>query len=1554
MKSVAFKWRITTTEYAYLTSVDYDKNKPNYTLGGISKILSPEEEAIIAEHVKTMDRDEYHQCFNHISKLLVNYDLNLRNWEYYYNISNEGCVDCEKKETFYSGATANAQLSIDGSVDAKVNLDKNGILNFSFLIPSGINGKDGIDGKDGADGKPGEDGVAAEYIYIASQVNDILFLPDPNLLYGKLDVNQNGLYFNDNDFIPDGWADRPFGIDSIYKYEWVSLRKKDNNGRWGKFSEPKLMSRWGEDGKDGDGIEYIYKITKTNTTPSINTPNDWETNYDYQNNKVYCNFIGDNWTDSPKGISVENKYEWVSIRKQKDGIWQPFSEPQLWSRWGEDGSGVEYIYCTTVINNVPEVPNINEENYQNNEFVSGIWTDEYVEPSIEKKYAWVSIRKKINGIWGKFSEPKLWNIYKINGKTFIDIYTRTDEKISDMSLPNYNGVLYYSFEDDKFYTDKTANNEVVVLTNDDITWYKEIPTNTTSKYLYKSTAQIILSDDLNELVEVSKDMWWGPYLMASNGENANIIAPYVVFDDDSLSVPVKNKTYLPHEKYTYAFNSMLYYNSTEQIIHTYNVKVSDESKIKIINTNPITNSQGDINKIEVSFEIDNTKVFNTIEVVYVTLTGEIENSIFEATAQFKIIPYTSEEAILYKILLNQNNIFIPSNNCGSDNTEPWNILISGNIVDNRGNIIELGDNEELYYIDNSGVTHDFKNGIVVYACDNLTLNNSWVNVNNLPNPLPIIYKVNDKIREVEYINFTNMPQDGIDGKDGENGKDGEDGKPGEKGKDGENGTSSRVIFAYCSVEENVIPDTPIGGDVNFETNEITYPFDPLGVNIWGDINYSSGVVWVSQCEFISNKTTDLVWSKPMRLTGFKGENSIHVELSNDVDQVYVINGEVKTKQQTIETIVTLMDGGKKCILSPENITVENDYFTTQSIKIDDYNVKVICELIANTLTDIKNIDIIINVNVNDENHNNIQLSKIFKALVLNGTIDFDLNVSPTFIKRDKNDALSNNEIKINVTKREIALNTKTVDNIDNLSEFNLITTYYFNDDIDNINILNSNILNLTNEDVNKITISLYKEDVEIDRAIVDIIYDGKDGVDGKPGENGKDGKDGISIQYIYLLTESDNYGNSFQPSEWLKMDNYQDDNFVPPLFDWSPIPLGVSETKKYEWVSERKTDRNSGEWGVFSKPTIWAKWGEKGEDGKSGKLIYPAGAWSANTTYSATTTTAPFVSYGTPVKYYVLQVDKSETNTTPDKNTTDWLEMSKYEAIYADIIVADNALIGGSVYNRDYVFSKKGLNKNLEETPKYNNFYGGNVTLTDDKGYILESGVAIPDLIFKGYFDDNLESGQPFYKLLEEHDFIPNYLLDFNKGRAWFGGGKTVINEKGTIFSKDIVDIIHEIATPYPSGSTNNGWDEVVTGYTSEELNIEREDTIYIKKIKNLNVFVHDNYQLTGNTCPKGLIFLNVSLPDDLLPMKDIWYKGSILLGNTCAASKIIRFPSYNVKYKFTIYDGRTTINGNKFGLHIGSGGILNYIYKPSEKAIEIIGDDSTCYSDISKIITIA
>ena len=163
----------------------------------------------------------------------------------------------------------------------------------------------------GENGKDGQDGKSIEFIYKVS--NRV-----PNSSDKPSSVNEDGS-------VPDGWTDHPTGVSESNQYEWMCVRTKTDD-LWSDWNGPTVWSKWGANGKDGYGVEYIYKRTTTNLSPDRPTEVSQEDD-----------FVPEGWTDDPTGVNENNMYEWVCVRKYKEGIWGEFSNPALWAKWGEKG-----------------------------------------------------------------------------------------------------------------------------------------------------------------------------------------------------------------------------------------------------------------------------------------------------------------------------------------------------------------------------------------------------------------------------------------------------------------------------------------------------------------------------------------------------------------------------------------------------------------------------------------------------------------------------------------------------------------------------------------------------------------------------------------------------------------------------------------------------------------------------------------------------------------------------------------------------------------------------------------------------------------------------------------------------------------------------------------------------------------------------------------------------------------------------------------------------------------------------------------------------------------
>lgn len=213
----------------------------------------------------------------------------------------------------------------------------------------------------GENGDNGADGTNIEFIYYCPAENDsdMMTVPDtpvstgtgyPQVKYGG--VPKENTY----------WKNHPEGITQKRKVEYMSLRTRELDEEtntypeWSSWSIPAIWARWGEDGIDGDGVEYLFAVTKTsditakreimNKLPKSDGTGPYDLSTHWQEPEIW-DYIRENeweddyspWTDNPSDVSPSEPYEWVSIRRKKwdanenKGIFGEFSEPKIWSKW---------------------------------------------------------------------------------------------------------------------------------------------------------------------------------------------------------------------------------------------------------------------------------------------------------------------------------------------------------------------------------------------------------------------------------------------------------------------------------------------------------------------------------------------------------------------------------------------------------------------------------------------------------------------------------------------------------------------------------------------------------------------------------------------------------------------------------------------------------------------------------------------------------------------------------------------------------------------------------------------------------------------------------------------------------------------------------------------------------------------------------------------------------------------------------------------------------------------------------------------------------------------
>lgn len=179
----------------------------------------------------------------------------------------------------------------------------------------------------GADGHDGADGSNIEFVYKLT----VTSLVTPTKPTGN----------SQTEAIRQGWTDHPTGINEQYQCEWVCSHNLQTDGSWSEWSSPTIWSKWGVNGKDGDGVEYIYQITKLPASPKEITDNNPD-----QDEYIPQSAPGEQpWTDNPTGVSKEFQYEWVSQRKYKGDThkWGNFSSPSLWAKYGDNGQDGQHL-----------------------------------------------------------------------------------------------------------------------------------------------------------------------------------------------------------------------------------------------------------------------------------------------------------------------------------------------------------------------------------------------------------------------------------------------------------------------------------------------------------------------------------------------------------------------------------------------------------------------------------------------------------------------------------------------------------------------------------------------------------------------------------------------------------------------------------------------------------------------------------------------------------------------------------------------------------------------------------------------------------------------------------------------------------------------------------------------------------------------------------------------------------------------------------------------------------------------------------------------------------
>ena len=266
---------------------------------------------------------------------------------------------------------------------------------------------------------------------------------------------------------------------------WMATRWVDGDGTPNSWQGPwRISGPDGDNGTDGDKLEFIYTRTNTETSPvpslSNTTPDPSSNGQTPSDN----DFVPLGWKDNAMDASIQidstHRVMWMAFRvwsENRDpntGVvtsgWSDFIGPIAWSIYGKsgmDGDGVEYIFYagTTAPTENPHTWNKNtvgtNGTWADREFVKdgfdNVWVDDPINLDVDDSIIpqgtkqWVCIRRKYadeaenrssytddtdvtQPYWHAFSQPALWGYKPRDGAPGSGIVADLDNEMIAVPL----------------------------------------------------------------------------------------------------------------------------------------------------------------------------------------------------------------------------------------------------------------------------------------------------------------------------------------------------------------------------------------------------------------------------------------------------------------------------------------------------------------------------------------------------------------------------------------------------------------------------------------------------------------------------------------------------------------------------------------------------------------------------------------------------------------------------------------------------------------------------------------------------------------------------------------------------------------------------------------------------------------------------------------------------------------------------------------------------------------------------------------------------------------
>ena len=800
-----------------------------------------------------------------------------------------------------------------------------------WSIPSCITGKDG---------ENGADGESVEFVYALLPNQD-----DMKIFLDYLISNDISLSNTEDDVLPEfissntalapsssiditrpdtssftvTLTDSPSGIDAINNKVEICWSRNKINSAWSSWKNPILWSVWGENGMDGDGIQYIFAVNADNIAPN------YPFVYDDETDPQSDNYIPIGWSNDPSSIGPDVPYLFCSIRRKSNGEWNSYSEPQLWGHWGKDGIGsyTSFAFCVskedlsqyTVTGGkyADSLTNLVTKDSENNE-IEFTWYDSV--PSIPKYDETIWMINKFFSNSANESEKAWYGPVKITDSEHfqVEFNCPTSDENS-----KYNGTELISLQDFKTLkeSESISYSSIEELTN---AW---------RSYVYETGAGLWNNYGKDALYMASCSLVnnvWSPWVINKiKGENGNVIQFIFRLHATNPGNPTpadltgdfQSDDYKPENwdinpqsvSETYPICWVSKRGKTNDIWGSYSdptewsmyAKGNVSFELSELNLTIPCESDGSIDKNYQSHATVNLMLYDNGTMVTPdayeaiinsdtdrkitnvlteipsdsSITGFYNNTLYIGKDILDL--YKSDEKLRVECRLNYQGSYYAKTFTINKSTNAYELKLSHSVLvqnndstfkDDTLTIQVIKWTEDRFISLTSGyltITVNFNDGssranTEVFDADSI----HDLDLTQLTNvkSIEISYKESidsEIVLASDVIGIVIDGKNGADGKDGVDGKDGIDGVDGTNGIDGINPNFTAFVFTRSAELLNSTIYTPTGGEY-----ENPIPVDPSGMGIiWYDsIPEGTNTIWMSQRVFNVNNDPITTWSVP--------------------------------------------------------------------------------------------------------------------------------------------------------------------------------------------------------------------------------------------------------------------------------------------------------------------------------------------------------------------------------------------------------------------------------------------------------------------------------------------------------------------------------------------------------------------------------------------------------------------------------------------------------------------------------------------------------------------